>query len=117
MPIVKEFMKEKVYLTSREKDIIIKGRWLEDEHMEKFGTLVRNWSTYVPQEPWKVQLPHHIEPIPEDKEHIQIKNIYQVLELIRSVLQEMAQVVHNCNTRIIRCSLLLDTSARRSTFD
>ena len=72
MSVIKEFVKDKVSLTFKERDIIIKGGWLEDDHMEKFGFLVKKSSNYIPQEPWKVQLPHNIEPVPEDKEHIQI---------------------------------------------
>jgi len=58
--------------SSRDKDIIVRGEWLTDMHMEHFDYLVRTYSNYRPVETWRIQCLDTIQSVPEDKKHIQI---------------------------------------------
>ena len=53
-------------------EIIIKGEWLADDHIEYFHKLLEANSNYKPRETWRVQLPDSIQPVPENQDHIQI---------------------------------------------
>jgi len=59
-------------LTSVSRDIIVRGEWLTDLHIEHFQNLLRNCSEYALVETWRIQLPDTIQPISIDKKHIQI---------------------------------------------
>jgi len=65
-------VKTKNILTSVNKDIIVRGEWLTDLHIEHFQNLLRNCSEYTPVETWRIQLLDTIQPILIDKKHIQI---------------------------------------------
>jgi len=63
-------VKTKDILTSVNRDIIVRGEWLTDLHMEHFQNLLQNCFEYV--ETWRIQLPNTIQPVPKDKTRIQI---------------------------------------------
>jgi len=65
-------VKGKDILTSANRDIIARGGWLTDLHIEHFQNLLRNCSEYTPVETWRIQLLDTIQPISIDKKHIQI---------------------------------------------
>ena len=52
--------------------IINKGEWLTDDHIEYFHKLLEANSNYKPRDTWRVQLPNTIQPVPENQDHIQI---------------------------------------------
>jgi len=66
------FVKTKDILTSINRDIIVRGEWLTDLHIEHFQNLLRNCSEYTLVETWRIQLPDTIQLISIDKKHIQI---------------------------------------------
>jgi len=66
------YTKEHIHLKLAEKNIILRGEWLTDIHMDNFQRLLASCSDYKPVETWRVQCPHTIEPILQDKKHIQI---------------------------------------------
>ncbi|XP_067213884.1 serine/threonine-protein kinase 10-like [Linepithema humile] len=63
---------EQIMLSLDQKEIIVQGGWLNDEHMDYFNQFLKNCSDYKPEETWKLQRLEYIKPIPEDKKHIQI---------------------------------------------
>src|SRR5580765_4860906 len=64
--------KKDIVLMPTEKDIIVRGEWLTDMHMEQFHHLVQTYSNYKPVETWRIQCLDTIQPVPESKKHIQI---------------------------------------------
>jgi len=52
--------------------IILRGEWLEDIHIDYFNLLLKSCSEYRPRESWKIQCPDRIEPVPKNQKHIQI---------------------------------------------
>lgn len=52
--------------------IIFRGEWLEDIHIDYFNLLLKNCSEYQSRESWKIQCPDRIEPVPKNQKHIQI---------------------------------------------
>ena len=52
--------------------IIIKGEWLADDHIEYFHKLLEANTNYKPRESWRIQIPATIQPVPENQDHIQI---------------------------------------------
>jgi len=63
---------KQIVLMSTEKDIIMRGEWLTDIHMDHFNNLLKNCSDYRPVETWRLQLPDYIQVMPTDKKHILI---------------------------------------------
>jgi len=59
-------------LLPREKNIIFRGEWLTDMHMEYFNRLLENCSEYRPVETWRIQCLDTIQRVPEDKKHTNI---------------------------------------------
>jgi hypothetical protein len=59
-------------LSSHDINIIKSGEWLEDTHMDTFGKLLKNCSSFCPRDTWKIQHPDTIEPITLNEQHIQI---------------------------------------------
>lgn len=64
--------KKHITLMPADKNIIFRGEWLTDVHMEHFKNLLRNCSEYTPVDTWRIQLLDTIQPIPVNKKHIQI---------------------------------------------
>lgn len=52
--------------------IILRGEWLEDIHIDYFNLLLKSCSDYRPRESWKIQCPDKIEPVLKYQKHIQI---------------------------------------------
>ncbi|XP_067216884.1 uncharacterized protein [Linepithema humile] len=65
-------IERQMMLSSKQKDIIVQGDWLNDMHMDHFNQLLKNCSDYRPEGTWKIQLPQYIESVAENKKHIQI---------------------------------------------
>jgi Ulp1 family protease len=59
-------------LSADQKNIIVRGDWLNDTHMDHFNQLLKNCSDYRPEDTWKLYFPNNIESVPENKKHIQI---------------------------------------------
>jgi len=66
------YTKEHIPLKLAEKNIILQGEWLTDIHMDNFHRLLASCSDYRPVETWRIQCLHTIEPVLQDKKHIQI---------------------------------------------
>jgi len=64
--------KTHIVMLHKEKNIIIRGEWLTDVHMDHFNHLLKNCSDYRPVETWRIQCLDTIQPVPKDKKHIQI---------------------------------------------
>jgi len=65
--------------------IILKGEWLEDIHIDYFNLLLGNYSEYRPRESWKIQCPDRIEPIFKNQEHIQILHSCNDTRFVRKI--------------------------------
>lgn len=66
-------MDKRIDLSSTDKNIISRGEWLTDVHMEHFGSLLERCSDYYKHiETWRIQCLDTIEPVATDKKHIQI---------------------------------------------
>jgi len=52
--------------------IILRGEWLEDIHIDYFNLLLKSCSDYRPRGSWKIQCPDRIEPVPKNQKHIEI---------------------------------------------
>jgi len=59
-------------LMPADRDIIFRGDWLTDIHIDHFQQLLASCSDYSPVETWRIQCLHTIQPILPDKKHIQI---------------------------------------------
>jgi len=55
-----------------DRDVIFRGDWLTDIHIDHFQQLLASCSDYRPVETWRIQCLHTIQPILLDKKHIQI---------------------------------------------
>jgi len=66
-------IKEKdLILKPADRDVIFRGDWLTDIHIDHFHQLLAICSDYRPVETWRIQCLHTIQPILPDKKHIQI---------------------------------------------
>jgi hypothetical protein len=65
-------VKKLMTLSSDQKNIIVRGDWLNDTHMDHFNQLLKNCSDCRPEDTWKLYFPNNIESVPENKKHIQI---------------------------------------------
>lgn len=62
----------RIILSSIDKNIIVRGKWLTDTHMEHFGCLLEKYSNYKHIETWRLYILETVQPVTTDKKHIQI---------------------------------------------
>ncbi|KAK0080111.1 hypothetical protein PV326_008333, partial [Microctonus aethiopoides] len=65
-------VKNQLTLSNNQKKIIVNNQWLNDDHIMLFNDLLKKCSDYEPSEPWRIQIPNSIKPVPQNKKHIQI---------------------------------------------
>jgi len=61
-----------IILKPADKEIIVRGDWLTDVHMDHFQQLLASCSDYRLVETWRIQCLHTIQPMLPNKKHIQI---------------------------------------------
>ncbi|KYM95705.1 hypothetical protein ALC62_13647 [Cyphomyrmex costatus] len=59
-----------------ERNIIVRGEWLTDTHMNHFQQLLASCSDYKPVETWRIQLLDTIQAVFYDKDHSAVNKLY-----------------------------------------